>query len=302
MRVVSLLPASTEIICALGGFDTLAGVTHECDHPPEVQLLPRVTRSVVDPAWAPSEVDARVRELSQRGEPLYALDEQRIALLCPDVIVTQAVCDACAVSEQDVRTLASRLRPSPGVVTLDASTLDSVFIDIARVGAAIGFADEATELLAGLRMRLRAVHGTLRRAQAARPRIAVVEWPEPVFVAGHWVPEMVHRAGGVDAVATPGEHSRRFTAAQIRDARPEVLLVAPCGYDLARAETEGRLLLQRAEWGWARETAVWAIDGNALMTRPGPRLVRGIEVIARILHPSLFSPLAPETCKRINGR
>ena len=233
-RVVSLLPAATEIAATLGGADMLVGVSHECDYPEYVRRLPRVTRSAVDPAARPGEVDRRVRELSGAGAALYAMDEALLAALEPDVILTQAVCDVCAVSEADVRALASRLPHRSAVVTLDTTSLAGVLSDIQRVGAALHLADESDELCAGIRMRLRAVHGVLAKARAPRPGIAVIEWTEPLFAAGHWVPEMLHKAGGRDVLASPGQHSRMVSIAEVRDAAADVLIIAPCGYDLAR--------------------------------------------------------------------
>jgi iron complex transport system substrate-binding protein len=296
-RVVSLLPAGTEIVAALGDAGVLAGVTHECDFPAAVRSLPRVTSSAVDAAADPGVVDASVRELSAAGAPLFAIDAARVAELRPEVILTQAVCEVCAVSESDVRALAECLTPAPCVVTLSASTLDGVFDDIRCVAAALGTAAAGDALVHGLRGRLRQVHETLKGARAPRPRVAVIEWTDPVYAAGHWVPEMVRRAGGVDVLARDGEHSRRVTPEQVAASDPEVLVVAPCGYDVARAADEARRLLGADEWAWARSHLVWALDGNALLSRPGPRLVEGVEVLAAALHPAHFPP-PPDTSAR----
>ncbi len=241
MRVVSLLPAASEIVCALGGIDQLVGVTHECDYPSLVRTRPGVTRSVVDPCAPPAEIDARVRALSASGESLFGLDADRIASLRPELILTQAICDVCAVSELDVRALARRLTPEPDVVTLDGNTLSGVRADIARVGDAIGLADEALELLTGLSLRLRTVHLRLNRARADRPRVAVLEWIDPVFAAGHWVPEMVHRAGGVDVLAEAGEHSRPRDEAFARMFHP-LLFSAPARGSAARIVLDRSLI------------------------------------------------------------
>ncbi len=291
MRVISLLPSATEIVAALGGLEHLVGVTHACDHPPMVDSRVRVTTTAVDGDAAPGEVDAQVRRIFDAGQPLYTLLEDRIRALRPDLLITQALCDVCAVTETDVRALAARLEPPPTVLTLDATSLDGVLDDIARVGAALGLESEAEELLIGARARMRRVHDTLKSAKAPRPRVAVIEWGEPIYAAGHWVPEMVHRAGGVDTLAKRGEHSVVVTRDAVRDADPEVILIAPCGYDLARAQQEGERLLALDGWAWARTRRVYAIDANAFASRPGPRLVDGIEVFARCFSPTLFSPL-----------
>lgn len=293
MRVVSLLPSATEIAAALGGMEHVVGVTHCCDYPPLVDSRVRVTRTAIDADAAPGVVDAQVRKITASGAPLYTLEEDRIRALKPDLILTQALCEVCAVMETDVRAVAARLEPVPQVITLAATSLDGVLEDIVTVGSAMGLADEAAEFVTGARMRMRRVHETLKAAQAPRPRVAVIEWGDPIYAAGHWVPEMVKRAGGIDVLATPGEHSVVKTLQQVRDADAEVLLIAPCGYDLPRAVKEADRLLALDDWAFARSRAVFAVDANAFASRPGPRLVDGIEVMARLFNPQLFSPLDP---------
>lgn len=301
MRIVSLLPSATEIVGALGGLEHLVGVTHECDWPPVVASRARVTSCAVDSTRSPREIDTQVRELANAGTPLYALKERMIRDLHPDLILTQALCEVCAVNEGDVHKLAGSLLPVPTVLTLSATTLDGVLDDVRRVGAAMGLADEAEELVDGLHAQLLGVHTTLKAARAPRPRIAVVEWGDPIFTGGHWVPDMIHRAGGVDVVGKPGEHSRTITVAALRGAQPEILVIAPCGYGLARATTEARRLLASAEWEWARSLNVWALDANAFASRPGPRLVEGVEILARIFNPALFSPLDSSHAVRVSA-
>ncbi len=293
MRVVSLLPSATEIVAALGGMEHLVGVSHACDHPPQVDSRVRVTRTAVDADADPGAVDAQVRAIHAAGAPLYTLHEERIRALRPDLILTQALCEVCAVMETDVRALAARLSPPPRVVPLSATSFDGVLDDIVAVGRAIGLVDEATEFVVGARARIRHVQVRLAAAGAPRPRVAVIEWSDPLFAAGHWVPEMVERAGGVDALAQPGTHSVVVTPEAVRAAEPDVVLVAPCGYDLARAVADGERLLARGEWAWARARRVFALDANALASRPGPRLVDGVEVLAQLLHPTLFPPVDP---------
>ena len=299
IRVVSLLPAATEIAASLGGPGALVGISHECDYPAAVRGLPRVTRSAIDSAATPKEIDTRVRELSARGEALYALEDERIAALDPDVILTQGLCDVCAVSEGDVRSLAAKLDRTPRVVSLGASSLDGVLDDITRVGAALNLADDADELCAGMRVRLRSIHNALKKARAPRPRVAVIEWTDPVFAAGHWVPEMLYRAGGQDILASAGQHSRACTVEEVRDAGADVVIMAPCGHDLARSAADARATLARDEWAWAASRMVWAIDANGLTSRPGPRLARGVETFAQILHPTLFGPPSAAVATRV---
>jgi iron complex transport system substrate-binding protein len=203
------------------------------------------------------------------------------------------------VRETDVRAIAECLSPAPLIVTLSGTSIDGIIADIERVAAAIEMPDEAEELVAGMRARLRSVHERLRAARAPRPRVAVLEWTDPVFTAGHWVPEMVHRAGGVDALAAPGTHSRAVPIADVAAAAPDVLLFAPCGYDLPRATREASRTLSDDAWRWARDRASWALDANALASRPGPRVVDGVETIASLLHPSLFGAPAVDRAARI---
>lgn len=294
MRLLSLLPAATDIVTALGEADRLVGITHECDAPPSLAPLPRVTQSAVDGSAAPGEVDRAVREVDAGGEPLFMLDEQHIAALSPDLILTQGICEVCAVSEGDVRALAARLTPTPHILTLSAATLDDVFNDIISVGEAIHVGERAAALVAELRARMQYVHEILAAARAPRPRVAVIEWTDPLYSAGHWVPRMVRRAGGYDVLATEGERSHPITFADLAAAAPEVVVVAPCGYSAERAAVEGRALLAQPEWASVPATRVWALDGNALLSRPGPQLVDGIEAFAALLHPTLFPSPANE--------
>jgi iron complex transport system substrate-binding protein len=299
MRVVSLLPSASEIVAALGALEHLVGVTHCCDFPPQVDSRVRVTRTAIDAEAAPGVVDSQVRAITASGAPLYMLDEARIRALKPDLILTQALCQVCAVMETDVRAVAAKLDPVPGVVTLAATSLDGVLDDIICVGTALGLADKAADFVTGARLRMRQVHETLKAAGAPRPRVAVIEWGDPIYAAGHWVPEMVKRAGGIDVLAAPGEHSVVKTLAQVRAANAEVILIAPCGYDLARAVAEAQRLLARDDWAFARKCSVFAIDANALISRPGPRLIDGIEVMARLFNPHLFSALDPAFARRV---
>jgi iron complex transport system substrate-binding protein len=280
MRVVSLLPGATEMVAALGGLEHLVGITHACDHPPVV-----ASRAVV----------------TARGASGFTLHEDRIRALHPDLILTQALCEVCAVSETDVRALAARLDPVPRIVTLAATTLEGVLDEMRDVGTALGLADEAEEFAAGALARLRAVHETLKAAKAPRPRVAVIEWGDPLYAAGHWMPGMIRRAGGVDVLASAGAHSVIVTHEAVRAADPEVVVIAPCGYDVAGAAMEGARLLAQDAWAWARARRVFAIDANALTSRPGPRLVDGVEVLARCFNPSLFSPLDPSFARAITS-
>jgi len=298
-RVISLLPAATDIVATLGAADTLVGVTHECDFPADVvRRLPRVTGSPIEGATA-VEIDRQVREAAQQGASLFELHEAEMRTLRPELLLTQALCDVCAVNETDVRAIAARMQPAPRVVTLSGTTFDTVFADIAQVAGALGIPEVGETVIATLWRRLRFVHETLRASAAPRPRVAVLEWTDPIYAAGHWVPEMIARAGGVDVLSVPGTHSTTRTVDAVRDAAPEVLCIAPCGYNVARAIVEVEALLARPEWRWARELSVWILNGNVLTSRPGPRIVDGVEVVAAVLHPALFAAPSPEYANRL---
>jgi len=281
MRVVSLLPAATEIVAALGGVGRLVGVSHECDFPPEVRSLPRVTRTRVDPALPSGAIDRAMAEAKRTGVSPVEVDVNLVAHLRPDLLIGQSVCDVCAVGEGELARLVTTLMPTPWVVTLHAHTLDQVFLDIRKVGEALELRDEAEELDAGLRYRLRRV--SVRTARLPKPRVLVLEWLDPPYVAGHWVPDLVTVAGGQDVGSAPGEPSRPRPWDELAALAPDVVVVALCGFDIPRAQAElaavtdpqARALLGRR---------VEFLDGNAYTSRPGPRLVDAADLLARLIH------------------
>ncbi len=305
MRIVSLLPAATEIVAYLGASDKLVGISHECDFPPVLASRPRVTRSSLPDSTSSvsgitaGDIDAAVRDASHAGVALFTLDRNMIRALNPDVILTQALCDVCAVHEGDVRELAATMTPPPQIVTLGGTTIDGIMQDIRAVAAAVGATDEADELIAGEMARLRTVHNTLKAAQAPRKRVLIIEWTDPIYIAGHWGPEQITRGGGIPVLGTAGEHSVTATHAECEAADPEIVIVAPCGYGLeaARAEAERAV----AEWPWLAGREVWAMDANGLVSRPGPRVVDGVEVIARIGFPEGFSGVDGGHAVRVGG-
>jgi iron complex transport system substrate-binding protein len=292
MRIASLVPSATELLFALELGDNVVAVTHECDYPPGVEQLPHLTRSVIPDGLPPAEVDAAVRERTGRGEALYELDEATLRELDVDLIVTQAVCEVCAVSFDEVRAVAERLPTQPRVISLDPSTLGEVLADVPRLAEAAG-AEAAGDRLAeeaGARIEAveRAVDG------APRPRVAALEWLEPVFIGGHWVPQMIELAGGEDVLGLPGEKSRTAEWAEVEAAAPEVVLVMPCGYYSEQAAAEAVRYRKHLELLGAR---VVAVDAAAYFSRPGPRLVEGIELLGHLLHPDLVA--APPTRRSI---
>lgn len=285
MRIVSLVPNGTEILFAVGAGDLVVGVSHECDFPAEARTRPILTGSALRPGMTAAEVDQAVSAQVGSGESLYTLDEDRIAELAPDLIVTQQLCPVCAVSTEQVDGAVRPLPRCPDLLSLDPRTLSDVLADIRRVGGATGRESEAEALLRDLEARLAIVRA--RVAGRPRPRVATLEWLDPPFAGGHWVPEMVEIAGGVDVFAKPGDHSTRLTWEQLQATDPDVLVVMPCGYDEAGAAEQIALISNRPEWQAlraVREGRVYPVDANGCFSRPGPRLVDGIERMAELFH------------------
>ena len=281
MRIVSLVPSATEMLFALGVGDQVVAVTHECDFPAAALELPRVTRDVLGPGLAAGEIDAAVRALSDEGRAIYELDERALVALAPDLIVTQALCAVCAVSADDVRAVAERIDPAPRVLSLDPTTLGEVLVDVRTLAAAVGAVDAGVALVADAATRIDRVRGATDTATPVA--VAALEWLDPVYAAGHWTPQMLEYAGGVDVLGMPGERSERVTWERVAAGRPEVVIAMPCGYDGERALEEAYAYGDElAEVGAAR---VVAVDASAYFSRPGPRLIDGLELLAHILHP-----------------
>jgi iron complex transport system substrate-binding protein len=288
MRVAALLPAATDIVIALGAGEQLVAVTHACSLPRRLAGIPRVTRSrVVGPDAGA--INAQVSALSAAGAPLFDLDEAALLAQRPDVILTQAVCDVCAVREEDARAVASRMTPPPHVATLGANSVEGILDDCLTVARALDIPEEGDELVAGLRSRIGRIHQKLKANKAPRPGVIVLEWTNPLFTAGHWVPDMVRRAGAVELIGSPGEVSRPFAADELRGRDPQFIVVAPCGYSLQQALDAARSFAEQ----WPH-LSIWALDANRLTSSPGPGVIHGIEVLARIFHPALFGNPQPE--------
>lgn len=291
MRIVSLLPSATEIVCALGLGDELVGVTHECDHPPFVRELPKVTRTLIPHDASSARIDALVREQLTSERALYHLDMETLGAVAPDLIVTQALCDVCAVTEAEVLDAACRLPGNPPVVNLEPMTLAEVLAAIEAVGAAAGCADRAAAVVDGLRARIDAVAArTAAIPLSDRPRVAFLEWIDPLFNGGHWNPGLIALAGGVDVLGSPAAPSRTITWEAVRAAGPEVIFVACCGFSTERALDDLAVLQARDGWDElpaVRAGRVYFCDGNAFFSRPGPRIVDSLEVLAAALHPAV---------------
>ncbi len=287
MRVVSLVPAATEIAYALGAARDLVAVTHDCDYPPEAAALPRVTWSTIAPGARSGEIDAAVREAAERGDSTFHLDPAALVAAHPDVLLGQTLCSVCAVT---VAQIPATPGPAPAVVPLDGASLEGIFEDIRRVGSSLGRGAEAAELVSSLRQRVSAVRA--RVAGSSRPSVVCLEWLDPLFVAGHWVPEQVENAGGTELLGRQGVPSIDVPDDELFRADPEVLVFLPCGFDADRAVAESARLRADPHWEGMRAVRagrVFAVDGNAYFSRPGPRVIDGIELLASILHPDLVS-------------
>lgn len=272
MRVVTLLPAATEIVAALGGAGQLAGISHECDYPAAVQGLPRVTATPINPQASGLGIDREVRRLREAGRPVIGIDAEQLRRLDPDLIITQTLCEVCAVAEGEAHQLARALPRPPRVLSLAARTLEEIWDDIRQVGSALGLEDEADELLLGLQSRL----ARLQTEPNARPaRVVCIEWLEPLYLAGHWVPELVSSAGGQDVGARPGTHSTRRDWSELEALCPDHIMVMLCGFDIARARAELARCQEPAARRLLARVPTSIIDGNAYTSRPGPRVVDG---------------------------
>ena len=288
MRIVSLVPSATEMLFALGVDESVVAVTHECDHPEVAAELPHATRSVIPGGLSSAEIDRAVRERTERGEALYELDVPLLHRLEPDLIVTQAVCAVCAVSFDDVRAVAEELPSRPRVISLDPSTLGEVLSGIRTLAEAAGAEEAGRELLRRAADRLDRVKLAVSEADGSRPRVAALEWLDPPYVGGHWVPQMIELAGGDDVLGLPGEDSRAVEWRELEGSRPEVVVAMPCGYDAERSAREAAARRDRLKRLGAGR--VVAVDAAAYFSRPGPRLVDGVELLAHVLHPEEVGP------------
>jgi len=290
MRICSLLPSATEILYAIGLGDSVLGVTHECDFPAEAATKPALIRPRVDPQATPAEIDRKVSEIIARGESIYSVDAELLSSLAPDLILTQDLCHVCAASPDDLATALTRFPRQPQVLSLTPRSLAEVWDDIRRVGNATGRRREAEALAAALEKRVAAVEAKSARA-GSRPRVLCLEWLDPYFVGGHWIPEMVCKAGGEDVLGRLRQPSYKVSGDQILESQPDIVVIMPCGYGTARVAAEFRLdqLPSGAEALPAvKERQVFAVDANSYFSRPGPRLADGVELLAHIFHPSLF--------------
>ena len=289
MRIVSLVPAGTEILFALGLERDVVAVSHECDYPAEARVLPRLTRSAIDGAHrASAAIDAAVGARKAAGAPLYDIDANQLTALSPDLILTQGLCDVCAVPSRAVRAALAQMSPRPPIVSLDGRSLDDIFESIREIGEATGRVACASDVIATLRQRLARVTSAVNDCPPVR--VVCLEWLDPPYACGHWIPEMVSLAGGVDLLGRPGIPSVPLSWSAVRDANSPNIMAMPCGFTLERTMEELEAVARQPAWRDAiREATVYAVAGGGYFTRPGPRLVTGIELLAAAFHPDRVS-------------
>jgi iron complex transport system substrate-binding protein len=291
-RIVSLLPSATEIVCALGFEDQLVGRSHECDFPHSVTHLPALTSPKFNPEGTSAEIDQRVKTILSEALAVYRVDAERLRDLKPDVIVTQSQCDVCAVSMREVEdAVAQWTGAQPRVVSLAPYALEDVFADMERVGTALGAVDKANDVVGRLKARMRAIEDRARSLES-RPRVACIEWIEPLMAAGNWMPELIAMAGGINLFGKAGEHSPWMKFEEIVAADPDVILIAPCGFNMDRTAADLPAITARREWSQlkaAKARKVFLGEGNQYFNRPGPRIVESLEILGEVVHPELFS-------------
>ena len=289
MRICSLLPSATEVIASLGLGDELVGISHECDYPPSMKHVPIMVEPVIPPhGLASAEIDSRVRQLVASGQRLYRLNDHLLRQAQPELILSQDLCHVCAITPDQLQDAIGAMPRQPTVLTLNPSSVLDVINDVVRIGDAAGRSAEGHRLAEHLRDRLDAVR-TRVQTVSHRPRVVCIEWLSPLYIAGHWVPEMVQLAGGLDVLAQPGSPSRVVTWGEIVAAAPDVLLVMPCGFSVEKTHTELRQLMQHPDqWRLSPVLAehTYLVDASSYFSRPGPRLIDGIELLVTILHPS----------------
>ena len=296
MKIVSLLPSATEIVCSLGLGDSLVGVSHECDWPPEVVGLPVVTEPKIDPAQRSADIDAAVRGLVSEGLSVYRIRTDVLAELRPDLIVTQEQCDVCAVSYNEVvEATRSLLGSAAQIVSLKPVVLPDILADIERVAAAADRTEQGRDVVAGIQRRFEHIRNRASRVRS-RPRVACIEWLSPLMAAGNWVPEIVNMAGGTYGLGTTGELSATIDWRRLQEEAPDVVILMPCGFKLPQTERELPELMRAPEWNGlpaVRNGRVYAVDGNAYVNRPGPRIAESAELLAGLIQPGFFASLIP---------
>ena len=302
MRICSLVPGATEVVAALGLEDHLIGISHECDFPPSLARVPVMVRARVESGTLSSaQIDAQVGTLLSTGEGLYELDEPGLLAAKPDLLITQDLCDVCAITPSHLAKVLRNLSPPPRMVTLNPRRLDDILRDIATLGAALEREAAGVELAARLRGRLDAVRKMVS-AESARPRVACIEWLAPLYTAGHWVPDMVEAAGGIDVLAKAGTTSHTLDWDTLAAAEPDVIVLMPCGFTIPRTRTEVATVTDHPRWKSlpaVRRGDVYLVDALSYFSCPGPRLIDGVEQLAAILHPACYDHHLPASVERL---
>lgn len=290
-RIVSLIPSSTEIVCALGAEDNLVGRSHECDYPPSVKSLPICTEPKFNPEGTSYEIDQRVKTILQDGLSVYRVDANLLKKLQPNIIITQAHCEVCAVSLNDVKQAVCEWMGSrPHIVCLEPNALSDIWEDIMRVADALESHNQGCELVEALKERIKEIHSRVSGI-LKKPTVACIEWIDPLMAAGNWIPTLVELAGGINLFGEAGHHSPWMTWEELVRKNPDIILAMPCGFDIQRTEQEMVTLIQKREWGPLKAVQngdVYLLDGNQYFNRPGPRVVESLEILTEILHPHQF--------------
>ena len=296
MRIVSLLPGATEVVAALGLVDELVGVSHECDFPEAIRTKPVMVRSVIEPDAASSaEIDAQVKTAAGSHQSLYRLDDASFRRARPDLIITQDLCHVCAITPSDLQRALGTLPRSARLLTLNPARLDDIVTDVERIGEAVGRPLEARQLASTLRGRLTSIAQRVAPANR-RPSVACLEWLDPLYVAGHWIPEMVHLAGGTPVLIGPGVPSRHVSPDELHDAAPDVVVLMPCGFSIERTRRELPSVAEAPWWRLlpaVRHRRAFMVDAASYFSRPGPRLVEGVGMLAGLCHPERFGHAVP---------
>ncbi len=295
MRIISLLPSATEIVYELGLGDDLVGVSHDCDWPPEVLEKPKLSQAVVHSDMASAEIDQVVRERLHSGLSVYHIDAELLQRLKPDLILTQELCEVCAPSFDEVRQAVKLLHERPQIVSLEPHTLDDIFDTILTVGEVTGRSGRAQDVVAQLRRRVLRIQEKIATVKN-RPRVCCIEWLDPIMIGGHWVPQMVEYAGGEDWLGEVGQPSRYADWEEILTYNPDIIVLMPCGFSIERTLEEIELLTELEGWEElkaVKDNRVFIVEASAYFNRPGPRIVTGVEILAEIIHPEVFSGVAP---------
>ncbi len=295
MKICSFLPSATEIVCALGLADSLVGVTRQCDYPAEVADKPRVVLGTVDKGLSSAGIDAQIRERVRTRTPIYRVDIEKLRELKPDLILTQGLCDVCAMDGDAVFDIAQTLDWNPKVASLDPRDIEGIFDAVKTVGDLTGTGSEAASMVRSLRERVERVR-KIFDGEKDRPRVLCMEWMDPPYAAGHWIPEMVSIAGGENGFMKTGERSRKISWEEIGDFAPNIVVLMPCGFGIEKAVSESATLSHARQWRTlpaVRKGEVYVVDSNSHFTRPSPRIADGVEILAGIIHPDIFKAQKP---------